>query len=77
MDYVYIETYDSAYTYFYYYDSNDEICYLESDLDADGNITGINVSDPWGLCPTVATYDFTYMDVTLKDDGSLKSYTGP
>jgi hypothetical protein len=77
MDYVYIETYDPEFTYFYFYDSNDEICYLETDFNDDGSIKGINVSDPWGLCPTVATYDWTYMEVELKDDGSVKSYVGP
>lgn len=77
MDYVYIETYDPTYSYFYYYDSNDEICYLESTLGDDGKILSVTVSDPWSLCPTVATYDWTNMDVTLNDDGTLKSYTGP
>jgi len=35
------------------------------------------VSDPWSLCPSVGTYDWTYMETTLNDDGTLASYTGP
>ena len=29
------------------------------------------------MCPAVGTYDWTYTDVALKEDGTIASYTGP
>lgn len=77
MEYMYIETYDPSYTYFYIYDSEGGTCYGETVFASDGAIEGITISDPWTLCPTVGTYDWTYTDVTLKEDGTIASFTGP
>ena len=75
--YVFIETYDPTFAYFYFYDSNGEICYIESTLDADGAISGLTISDPWELCPTVGSNNWSDIQFTLNDQGTLASYVGP
>ena len=75
--YAYIETYDPSFAYFYYYDSNGEICYIESTQAPDGTFTALTISDPWTLCPTVGKYDWSDIEFTLDSDGKLASYIGP
>ena len=75
MTYLYVETYDD-YSWYIYYESGD-ICYGESDYAEDGSIDGIVISDPWGMCGDFATYGWTYAETTLKEDGTLASFTGP
>ena len=75
--YVYLETYDPNFTYFYYYDSDGEICYIESILGADGLISEMVITDPWALCPLVGQSGWGNIEFTLDDNGNLGSYVGP
>jgi catechol 2,3-dioxygenase-like lactoylglutathione lyase family enzyme len=78
--YALFETMSKTNQWFYFYDSDGNVCDLQTDFNDDGTIRGFDIADTWGSCYHFQDSGWTYSAVTLNGDGEFgyeAYYTGP
>lgn len=78
--YALFETMSKTNQWFYFYDSDGNVCDLQTEFNDDGDIVGFEILDTWGSCLHYQNSDWTYSAVTLNPDGEFgyeAYYTGP